>query len=469
MRRRLRHVIVLVALILLQGAFQEVPPSRALGSRIRNIVLILTDDQRFDTMWAMPKAQALLADEGVTFTNAFVVNPLCCPSRASILTGKYSHGTGVYTNGGQYGGFGNFDDSSTIATWLHDEGYTTALVGKYLNHYEGTPYIPPGWDQWVAFSDNTGEYYDYDLNVNGVIEHRGSTRADYSTTLLADYAEDFILTAPERKPFFLYFSLFAPHGHATPERQYRNQFSNLRGLKKSPAFNERNVRDKPKYIRDLSSLDDGEIERLDSERKGTYETLLSVDDAVESVVTALETTGQLDNTLIVFTSDNGNLFGEHRWNYKIVPYEESIRVPLVVRYDPLLNGPIVDDHLALNIDLAPTFAGLAGVDAPGADGSDLLLPATGQAQGWRTDFLIESLHYRRHRKGNVPTYCAVRNERYIYVDYQGSAAEFYNLNKDPYELENSVNREGAAAPLATMQARLAELCNPPPPGNTLGD
>jgi hypothetical protein len=167
----------------------------ATAARRPSIVLILTDDQRWDTLWAMGHVQEVLKQHGVTFKNAFVTNSLCCPSRTTILTGKYSHSTGVYSNAPPHGGFPSFHDRTTIATVLHGAGYRTALIGKYLNAYRAAAhagYAPPGWDRWFAFAGDNGHYYSYDVTNNGRIRHYGSRPADYSTNVLANQAVGFI-------------------------------------------------------------------------------------------------------------------------------------------------------------------------------------------------------------------------------------------------------------------------------------
>ena len=192
------------------------PSSRSFDFHHPNIVFILTDDQRLDTLSFMPNVKELLAAHGVTFTNAFVTTSLCCPSRASILTGQYSRHTGVLSNVPPDGGAPSLRDASTVATWLHDGGYRTALVGKYLNAYnllDGR--IPPGWDYWAAI-DNDAErshYYDFTLNENGRLVHYGTGPADYTTTVLGKLAAAFVENA--RPPFFLYLATVAPHDPAT--------------------------------------------------------------------------------------------------------------------------------------------------------------------------------------------------------------------------------------------------------------
>jgi N-acetylglucosamine-6-sulfatase len=182
-----------------------------------NIVLIVTDDQRWDTLAHMPTVQSELAGRGVSFENGFVTNPLCCPSRASILTGAYSHTNRVYMNDGFMGGFNGFRDESTVATWLDDAGYETALVGKYLNGYPGS-YVPPGWDRWVAFT-KTG-YCRYGFNIDGE-DFPITDQTTYSTDFLSQEAVSFLQAAP--RPFFLYFAPFAPHEPATPAERHKER------------------------------------------------------------------------------------------------------------------------------------------------------------------------------------------------------------------------------------------------------
>lgn len=456
---------VLSALVLVT-LFAGVQPSSG-GPAQPNIVLILTDDQRWDTLRAMPEVRSLLQDRGITFTNGFVSNPLCCPSRASILTGKYSHSTGVYTNNAHYhGGFEAFDDSSTIATWLDAAGYQTALVGKYMNLYDHTTYVPPGWDRWMGMSEPTGAYYDYRVNVDGEMRSYGHRNRDYSTDVFRDFAVDFIEKADPGDPLFLYYTPYAPHGTPIPANRHRHSFGHLHRFR-PPSYNERDVSDKPAYIRKRPPFDEERLARIAEERRGAFQTLLAVDEAVQSIVGALADTGRLANTMIVFSSDNGLLWAEHRWNYKLVPYEESIRVPFVIRYDPLTAVAGKDSHVVVNIDLAPTFAELAGVATPGVEGQSLLPLLSGPAPPWRDEFLIENLKYPRKGKGNVPTYCAIRTEDFMYADYMNQGAELYKLEKDPYELKNVAKRPANDAVVQDLRARLAVLCIPPPPGYSL--
>lgn len=428
-----------------------------------NIVLIVTDDQRLDSLWAMNNVKEHLIEPGTKFSQGFVVNSICCPSRTSILTGQYSHSTGVYRNGSTHGGFGAFDDSVTIATQLDAAGYRTGFFGKYLNHYKPESYIPPGWDSWGALvSGSDGKYYNFNLSVDGVRTSYGKTAKDYSTTVYDEMATDFIASAPANVPLFLEIAPSAPHGAAVPAPGDQDAYQHL-SLDSRPNFNEADVSDKPRHIRQKDLLSDGKIRRARVESQNVYGALVGVDRMVGHVVKALEDSGRLENTMIVYLTDNGNLQGEHRWAAKSVPYEEAIRTPLVVRYDPLTSGEL-SGAMALNIDLAPTFAEIAGTTMPGADGRSLVpVLEDPEATPWRHDFLIEHMQFLKEGNSDeVPTYCALRTKTSLYVVYATGEQELYDLVKDPFEMRNlaSVKQLDTILPL---RERLAELCNPLPP------
>lgn len=422
-----------------------------------SILLIVTDDQRWDTLWAMPEVRRSLVDRGVTFDESFVSSPLCCPSRASILTGAYPHTTGVYTQGLPHGGFRAFDDSTTIATVLHDAGYRTGFFGKYLDSYQSgalSGYVPPGWDRWVAFVHS--DYVDYGLTVDGDVRRYGRAPGDYSTDVLADQVDAFIRATDD--PLFAIYAPAAPHAPATPAPVDRGAFSDLPPWR-PPSFDEADRSDKPRHVERLRPLGPERIAALEELRKDQYRSLQAVDRAVARLVGALEDTGRLEDALVVFTSDNGLLWGEHRWLKKEMPYEEAIRVPLVVRADALTGGaPRSVDRLVGNIDLAPTVAEVAGVSLPDAEGRSLVPLLEGERVPWRHELLIE------HMKGRnpVPTYCAVRSDHALFATFSTGERELYDLDTDPFELENLAGR----APLleARLDATLRSLCDPPPLG-----
>ena len=433
-RRLVRRIVFACGLALTAAAWvsrvpafgQPLPSSlqqSAAPSAQPNIVLILTDDQTIDELGSMPAVKSELMAKGVNFPNGFVVNSLCCPSRATILTGEYSHGTDVYRNNPPHGGFQTFvsEDRSTMATWLQATGYRTALVGKYLNGYGTNPtYVPPGWDSWNAalISDSDkGGYYDYRMDIGGSIRRYGDRPSDYSTDVFAGYATRFIRSVPQGQPLFLYFAPHAPHEPATPPPRYETSLSGVPPYR--PAnFNEANVSDKPPWAQ-IAALDERQIQRLDAFRKDQLRSLLAVDDAVARILGALRDTGRLSDTLIVFTSDNGLENGSHRWLGKALPWDESIRVPFIVRFDPLTRGVGTSDpRIVLNLDVAPTFAAAAGIAAPGAEGMSFLPLLAGGPVPWRRDFLVEHL---APTLDHVPTYCAVRSARYMYAEYEGAS------------------------------------------------
>jgi N-acetylglucosamine-6-sulfatase len=455
-----------VFLVLIGTSLFPNHPLRATRSTAPNIVLILTDDQRWDTLWAMPHIQSDLVAPGMTFSNAFVVNPLCCPSRTSILTGKYSHTTGVYDDGGAYGGFPVFRDRRTLATWLRDAGYHTGLIGKYLNGYLTRKYwyIPPGWDRWFAIlvgsrlNNEAAYYYDYDISDQGVQASFGHTDADYSTDVFAAQADTFIRTTSPDQPLFLYLAPAAPHEPATPPTRYADAFSDL-PPSRPPNFNEDDVSDKPAYIQAIHPLTQSQIDIVDAFRIDQYRTLLAVDDLVHTVVTALSDTGRLGNTMIVFASDNGLTWAEHRRKGKLVPYEESIRIPLVIRYDPGVTTPGIDDHLVTNLDFASTFTEISGAKGANLEGTSLVPLLSGTPVTWRNSFLVE--HYKG--KGPIPTYCEVRSEDFAYVDYGTGEEELYDLEADPYQLDNRASDPALQDELMAQRIKVEELCEPPPP------
>ncbi|MEX2274809.1 MAG: sulfatase [Actinomycetota bacterium] len=426
------------------------------------IVMILTDDMPANLLRWIPVVRQTLRTPGTTFDNSFVVNPLCCPARASLLTGNYSHTTGVYTNAnGPHGGFESFDDGSTLATWLDEGGFHTGFFGKYLNGYgRGQRYIPPGWDRWTAFAERGGAYYDYTLSVNGHLERHGQLSSDYSTDVLRDHTLSFVSSTPVDTPMFALYAPFAPHGPATPARRYRNALDLPRY--RPPNFDEIGVQDKPAYIRQLPRLSRSGVRQLDTQRDHNAESLLAVDQAVGEIVQALDAAGRLETAMVVFTSDNGFAFGEHRWLKKLTPYEESIRVPLVIRYDPLVAAGARDGRLVTNIDLAPTIAEVAGIPAPTTEGESLFpLFADPEHEG-RQAFLIEHL---RDPDNNLdpPTYCAIRTRRSKYVRYRTGEHELYDLVADPYELHNVAGTPGHRLEQRRLRERLRALCAPRPP------
>jgi arylsulfatase A-like enzyme len=347
-----------------------------------------------------------------------------------------------------------------VATLLHDAGYRTGLFGKYLNGYteEDTSYVPPGWDRWFAFTDRNGNgsYYDNVFSVDGQPMGTGSGPEDYSTDVLAREAVSFIQGTPAETPVFVYLAVKAPHERATPAPGDEDLFGSLRPFR-PPSFNEADVSDKPEYVRADDPLTAAEIELSDELRTNALRTLVAADRTVGSVLDALEAAGRMESTLVVFASDNGYLFGEHRRTGKGVPYEESIRIPMVVRFDALGIEPRADGRLVTNVDLTPTFLDAAGVPPPPMDGVSLLPMMASADASWRQDFLLEHL-------GEEAAYCGVRTEQETFVVYDTGEEELYDLVADQFELVNVASAPEFADVRASLAERLRALCDPPPLG-----
>jgi N-acetylglucosamine-6-sulfatase len=485
MRRAYKH-LVLVALVSLfvglgmTSSYQEGSLAQTAAATKPNIIFILTDDMRKDDLnpTYMPQTSTQLVEKGRSFKNAFVSNPLCCPSRATIMRGQYSHNNKVWFNenvfdpdpnirdGGWLGYNGNGYEDDNLATRLHDVGYTTGLFGKYLNGYDGVT-VPPKWDDWFAFKP--AAYYDYNVNDNGTIKHFGTINSDYSTDVLKREVQNFIgASAVQGKPFFAYVAPYAPHAPATPAPRDRHTFDPEKAPR-LPSFNEADVSDKPPWIKSLPILTSTDIANIDQRHEDRVESLQAVDDLVASVVGKLGSQGVLSNTYIVFTSDNGFHHGEHRIpSGKARPYEESVRVPLVVRGPGVAAGSSTD-KLVLNTDYLPTFTHLAGAQTPTyVDGRSLrpLLTGSTTTTSWRTAILIEGRGYRADPEIVVDrNYNAVRTSTRKYVEYEGGFRELYDLSPsaDPYELTNTYSSAApAVAPRPALKARLDALrgCQP---------
>ena len=435
------------------------PRPRTRSPRGPNIVLILTDDQRYDSLHVMPEVRRLLVDEGMTFDRAIISDLLCCPSRSTILTGRYAHTTGVYSNGGPHGGWKVFrpSESSTIATALHGAGYRTALIGKYLNGYgvSSDPYVPPGWDDWLAFSRGGPQYFDYTMYSSGERGNVafGARPRDYSTDVIRRRAVSFIRGVPKSRPFFLMITPYAPHAGFIPAPRHEGDLA-AAPVRLGPSVNEADVSDKPLHIR---TQDPEPAEVLRARTREQWETLLAVDQLVGEVLAAVRDTGREGNTLVIFTSDNGFSNREHRWVGKLVPYEESIRVPLIIRFPGTIPAGVRSSALVSNVDLAPTIADLAGVTLP-MEGVSLRPLLTNSASSVRDEVVLEHKQW-----GNqVPTYCGVRTRGFVFAHYVTGEEELYDLVRDPWELKNVVSEMPAKA--TELRSLTESLCEPVPPG-----
>jgi N-acetylglucosamine-6-sulfatase len=423
-----------------------------------NIVLILVDDMDARMLDDLPRMRTLTAERGLTFTAAYNAAPVCCPSRASLLRAQYPHNTGVVANGPPDGGYGTFQnkghEASTIATWLQGAGYRTALIGKYLNDYEKKlKHVAPGWNRWFAYGGK-GKYRAYRISDQGKIHDYGKKgkKKHYQTDVLTNKALSFIHDTPSTTPLFLFLAPSAPHEPASPADRHKKADVARSQAPRVPSFNEEDVSDKPAIWRNKSLLSTKSIHDVDSLYVKQLKSMHSVEDMIEDVVDALEATNQLDNSYIVFTSDNGYHHGEHRVGLdKNTPFEESTHAPLIV-IGPGVPAGATSDALVSLIDLGPTFAELAGTTAPDfVDGRSLVPLLDGSTPaGWR-DVLISEL--LRGIKGG---FVVLRTGPYVFTRYGDGERELYDLHEDPYQLDN-IAESAPASLLAELNARLDAL------------
>jgi N-acetylglucosamine-6-sulfatase len=443
-----------------------------------NIVFVLTDDLSLDLLPYMPQVQAL-ENHGMTFTNYFVSDSLCCPSRSSIFTGNFPHDTGVFTNAGPDGGIGAFfghdDEHDSFNVALQSAGYRTAMMGKYLNGYLQGPtrspvpdtYVPPGWSQWDVAGYAYSEY-NYDLNQNGTLHHYGHRPSDYLTDVLARKGVQFVnSSSASGSPFFLELSTFAPHDPFTPAPRYAHDFPGLQAPR-PPNFDTLPV-NAPHWLSGHPPLTAGKIRRIDRAFRLRVQSVQSVDDMVGTLEQALSADGQLRNTYVVFSSDNGLHTGEYRLlPGKLTAFDTDIHVPLVIAGPGVASGAITG-AMTENIDLAKTFEGIAGTSMPN-DGHSLLPLLSGVTPvDWRDAVLVE--HHGpdvddggdrdpdsqlNGKGGNPPSYEAMRTSDFLYVEYRDDERELYDLRTDPYELDN-IAPSLTAVQLQQLHAELMAL------------
>lgn len=400
-----------------------------------NFLIIITDDQRFDTMEYMPNTQELIFDQGVTFSKGYVTTPFCCPSRASILTGLFAHNHWVHVNEDTL-------EFGTVAEDIHRNGYYTGLVGKYLNSWKGE--TRPEYDFWVSFWGGTlKNYYDPDLDVNETwSKHEG-----YSTYIFRDYVVEFLEEASQQsRPFFLIYAPNAPHAPFTPAQEDTSLYQDLPPYR-PPNFNEEDNSDKPISISGSALMTDEEIAQLETTRRRQILTLTALDRTIPDIISKLEETGELDNTVIFFISDNGKHWGEHRMESKSTAYEESVKVPFAIRYPPLIPIPYVDDRLVANIDIAPTIYELAEMRMPELMDGRSLLPLFQDGADWRDHLLLEAWPERG-------TWSAIHTGDMIYIETENDLSEFYDLTLDPFQLENAINDPQYREIIATLKEYL---------------
>jgi N-acetylglucosamine-6-sulfatase len=506
---------------LARGVAAEIPPPYTGGER-PSFVIIQTDDQTLDGLYAtfkaypgapatrsMPNTLDLIAKRGMTFNRYYVPYPLCCPSRVSLLTGRYAHNSGVKGNVQPNGGYFGFSfraaASHNLATWLQAAGYRTIHVGKFLNGYGDEPYdngtsVPPGWDAWhtVLKADTHHYFYGYTLNENGQLNGPLGDSGSWETreygvrddigcpfaplnglpcfhitdTLTSIATTEMLGTSPEQ-PFFLQLDYTAPHGDfrrpAGPEPAPRH-YDWFKGARhphdRSEGFDEGNVTDKPRFIRDAPHLTPTEKKVYRTYYQKQLDSLRSVDDGVKQVIQALGQMGRLRNTYVLFVSDNGFFFGEHRLlGGKFLAYEPATHLPFLIRGPGIEQGSSTGE-LAANIDIAPTLLELAGAEADKSiDGRSLVPYLEDSELRSRRPILFESFvetsdveaqgqisaapgqaggATASRRSGGATAsllappkdYAGIRLGPYKYIAWPTGEKELYNINRDPYELNS---------------------------------
>jgi arylsulfatase A-like enzyme/L,D-peptidoglycan transpeptidase YkuD (ErfK/YbiS/YcfS/YnhG family) len=437
-----------------------------------NIILVTTDDQSVEDLRHMPYTRALIGGAGVTFADAVSPYPLCCPARATIMTGQHAHNHGVLANNPPAGGYEKMRplNDRSLPVWLQNAGYRTTFAGKYLNTYghQDMTEVPAGWDNWNAMVRRTYDYNNAWVNENGtVVDHSG----EYQTDVTQDVTEEAIRVGVEAdQPFFIWQSNLAPHGACTlgdggctwgppvPAEQDKGRFDGLPFFaERLPNFNERVAIDKPLRIRRQPVISDLVVSRLRDWNEANVESLQAVDRNVRDTVELLESVGELDNTLVVFASDNGYLLGQHRWRGKTLGYEGSLRIPMLMRGPGVPQGQVVEDTVSL-VDIAATFADVAGaVPLLPLDGLSLVDVAQGVRPGYDALAIEAGPAYP-----DVPVdqymYRGVRTARYTYMEHPVTGElELYDREVDPHQLVNVAYRPTHAATLAALQGMFAPL------------
>jgi N-acetylglucosamine-6-sulfatase len=431
-----------------------------------NVVVLMTDDQTVESVRVMANVNALLRRQGVTFSSSFASFPLCCPSRATFITGQYGHNHTVMGNAAPSGGYDKLapTHANTLPAWLQRAGYTTVHVGKYLNGYgRARPLeVPAGWSEWYGSTDpSTYRFHNFTLNENGRLVTYGTGAANYQADVYNRKAVEIVRRlAPAPKPFFLSAAFLAPHsggprdpddpsnqGTPSPAPRHRDAFAN-EPLPTPPSLNEADVADKPAAIRNRRLIPTNRLNAMRENYQQRLESLLAVDEAVRDIVGALAATGELERTLIVFTADNGFFHGEHRVpDGKVLVYEPSVRVPLILRGLGLPRG-VERKNLVANVDLAATILDAADAAPVGRrlDGRSLLPFARDRLKLSGRDLLLETT-----------TYSAIRMPAHVFVQHASGEQELYDLRVDPHQL-TSLHADARYAAFKTeLGARLTRL------------
>lgn len=444
------------------GVTNTTTPSQVSARGKPNVLILLTDDQSFHLFdrTLEPVVFRDLVDQGVQFTRAYVNVSQCCPSRSTILTGLYSHDTGVDSNTTPLDGREPL--RPTFPQALHEAGYRTMLAGKYLNSESCDP--QPGWDRWVCGTQ--GSEVDPTLTVDG----RTSNFQGYTADIEADHVVDFLRRNDDpNHPFFVYYAPKDPHLPANDRRQAKLDVP----FYDPPSYDSQpDPASKPAYAR-IAPLPTSKLNSIRLQYEHMAQQIPPLDADIGRILAAL---GQRSrDTLVVFASDNGYLYGEHRMTGKQVPYEESARVPFVIRYPALVSAPLVSDALVSNADIAPTIMDLADIPWD-ADGRSLVPLLKGEVKSVRDDLLLEWCEASDKAgrcssatgSGRPPPFWGIETDRYVYVEYGTGERELYDLQADPFELVNLAGERARAALADQLSARLALLRRPTsPPGTSV--
>jgi N-acetylglucosamine-6-sulfatase len=417
-----------------------------------SFVVVILDDMRDGDWVAMPQTREIVEASGARFPNHFLTTPLCTPSRTTMLTGKYAHHHGVQGNGGSDGGWRRFHelgiDATYLPTRLHSAGYRTGLVGKLMNSTPLSGFIAAGWDDWLALEGPS--YKDPWVNDAGTRRRINGHEAG----ALQERAVRFISETPEEQPLLLWFAPSPAHSPAIAQGG-GSGFGGSR-VPRTPAFNERKLGDKPKYIRKIKRFDRKTIRKRDDAYRRRLRSLQDTDESVAAIWEALLASGRADTTYLFVLSDNGYLLGEHRFTGKTVPYDLAARVALLVRGPGFAPGA-TDARIVGNIDLAPTIADLAGVTLDESDGVSLL-----DVGFSREDILLEwrgaSMAEGGGESSRAATrYSALRTASHLYVEYTNGQRELYDYDDDPHELANMLARRKKRRPSPSAEALAAQF------------
>lgn len=435
-----------------------------------NIILIMTDDQDDppgNELWTiMPRLRRNFWRGGMRFRNSFVDRPLCTPARASMLTGQASHNHGILSGLGFGDTLTDNRDANFLPVWMQNAGYDTCLMGKYINGYSLSgidaplDYVPPGWNNWQGMLQHG--YTDFVFSDNGtLVTYTGS----YQVDVLAAKAETYILSrTSQTKPFFMVLTPTAPHpegesGVPTPAPRHVGKWSNLDPTEDFESFNEADVSDKPAYLQAIPLMAQTDIDRFTTLYRARAETLMSVDEMVDRIFTALRMSGRLADTVVIYTSDNGSMVGQHRLVGKHIVYEPSVRVPLLMRGP---NIPVRQARVQLvnNLDVIATIVDLADA-TPGLtlDGKSLLPIIEDRRAAWRKYLLLQGATAGVWSTVKTQTR-AVRGQTDVLIEDTsrvGTELEYYDLKSDPDQMDNRASDPLYEDRIAILQTHLTTL------------